>query len=110
MKTYYLFKFSQGTNPTKLEVNHIRNSDMSTDDEERAGGEVRGYEKKIHNLMNEVGTLKNEVNIVFQLFQIESLEFKFWCQLKDFLANIVEYIANSHPQTHLKYLTRLIGD
>ena len=34
---------------------------MSTDDEERAVGETRGYERKIHNLMNEVGTLKNEV-------------------------------------------------
>ncbi|RUS87173.1 hypothetical protein EGW08_005013 [Elysia chlorotica] len=50
----------QGTNPSKLEVNQLRSSDMSTDDEERAVGETRGYERKIHTLMNEVGTLKNE--------------------------------------------------
>ncbi|CAG5119721.1 unnamed protein product [Candidula unifasciata] len=45
----------------KTEVNHVRNSDLSTDEEEKIGGEVRKYEKKINNLMNEVGTLRNEV-------------------------------------------------
>ncbi|GFN76801.1 outer dense fiber protein 2-like [Plakobranchus ocellatus] len=64
----------QGTNPNKLEVNQLRSSDMSTDDEERAGGEVRGYERKIHNLMNEVGTLKNEVVLQKALKEIEHKE------------------------------------
>ncbi|BFZ20549.1 hypothetical protein BsWGS_23585 [Bradybaena similaris] len=45
----------------KAEVNHVRSSDLSTDEEERIGGEVRKYEKKINNLLNEVGTLRNEV-------------------------------------------------
>ncbi|BFZ20550.1 hypothetical protein BsWGS_23591 [Bradybaena similaris] len=44
----------------KAEVNHVRSSDLSTDEEERIGGEVRKYEKKINNLLNEVGTLRNE--------------------------------------------------
>ncbi|XP_059166432.1 outer dense fiber protein 2-like isoform X2 [Physella acuta] len=48
---------------SKLEVNHLRSSDLSTDDEERAGHEVRKYEKKINNLLNEVGSLKNEYSM-----------------------------------------------
>ncbi|XP_055897051.1 outer dense fiber protein 2-like isoform X6 [Biomphalaria glabrata] len=49
----------QGANQ-KLEVGHLRSSDLSTDEEERVGGEVRCYEKKINTLLNEVGSLKNE--------------------------------------------------
>ncbi|GFR89811.1 outer dense fiber protein 2 [Elysia marginata] len=61
----------QGTNPTKLEVNQIRSTDMSTDDEERAVGEARNYERKIHNLMSEVGTLKNEGKRLCHLHRAE---------------------------------------
>ena len=61
-KNSWLNITNQGNN--KLEVNHLRSSDLSTDDEERVGGETRKYEKKISNLMNEVGTLKNEVNFL----------------------------------------------
>ncbi|CAL1546940.1 unnamed protein product [Lymnaea stagnalis] len=58
----------------KLEINHLRSSDLSTDDEERVGGEVRRYEKKINNLLNEVGTLKNEVVLQKALQEIEHKE------------------------------------
>ena len=62
-----LFPIHQGNN--KLEVNNLRQSDMSTDDEERVGGDTRRYEKKISNLMNEVGSLKNEVGAgVYDVF------------------------------------------
>lgn len=36
-------------------------SDLSTDEEDHILGQMKGYEHKIDNLMNEVGTLKNEV-------------------------------------------------
>ena len=36
-------------------------SDLSTDEEDQVLGHMKGYEHKIDNLMNEVGTLKNEV-------------------------------------------------
>ena len=35
--------------------------DLSTDEEDQVLGQMKGYEHKIDNLMNEVGTLKNEV-------------------------------------------------
>ncbi|KAK0045163.1 outer dense fiber protein 2-like isoform X2, partial [Biomphalaria pfeifferi] len=60
----------QGANQ-KLEVGHLRSSDLSTDEEERAGGEVRCYEKKINTLLNEVGSLKNEVVLQKALKEIE---------------------------------------
>ena len=40
----------------------MRLSDLSTDDEDRLGTQMRQYEKKIDSLMTEVGTLKNEVS------------------------------------------------
>ena len=39
----------------------IRVQDVSTDEEEREHSYARGYEKKIGNLMDEVGALKSEV-------------------------------------------------
>ncbi|XP_055897052.1 outer dense fiber protein 2-like isoform X7 [Biomphalaria glabrata] len=60
----------QGANQ-KLEVGHLRSSDLSTDEEERVGGEVRCYEKKINTLLNEVGSLKNEVVLQKALKEIE---------------------------------------
>ncbi len=39
-------------------------SDLSTDDEDRVGSQMRTYEKKIDSLMTEVGTLKNEVLLI----------------------------------------------
>uniref|UniRef100_A0A0B6ZZI0 Outer dense fiber protein 2 n=1 Tax=Arion vulgaris TaxID=1028688 RepID=A0A0B6ZZI0_9EUPU len=63
----------QGTGQ-RSEVNHVRNSDLSTDEEERFGGEVRKYEKKINNLINEVGTLRNEVVLQKALQEIEQKE------------------------------------
>ncbi|KAH9498966.1 Outer dense fiber protein 2 [Bulinus truncatus] len=60
----------QGT-AQKAEVGHLRSSDLSTDDEEKANGEVRAYEKKINNLLNEVGSLKNEVVLQKALQEIE---------------------------------------
>lgn len=50
----------QGTSH-KLEVNQPRIEDLSTDEEDRVHDQMRGYEKKIDSLMNEVGSLKNEV-------------------------------------------------
>ncbi|XP_075434706.1 outer dense fiber protein 2 isoform X4 [Ascaphus truei] len=41
----------------------LRLSDLSTDEEETMRGKMRCYEKKIDNLMSEVGTLKNEVEL-----------------------------------------------
>lgn len=38
--------------------------DLSTDEEERVHGQMKNYEKKIENLMSEMGSLKNEVGIV----------------------------------------------
>ena len=40
----------------------IRVQDVSTDEEEREHSYARGYEKKIGNLMDEVGALKNEAS------------------------------------------------
>lgn len=35
--------------------------DLSTDDEDRVHGQMKNYEKKIENLMSEMGSLKTEV-------------------------------------------------
>ena len=36
-------------------------ADLNTDDEDAVSNKMRHYEHKIDSLMNEVGTLKNEV-------------------------------------------------
>ncbi|XP_052789753.1 outer dense fiber protein 2-like isoform X5 [Mya arenaria] len=41
----------------------LRMEDLSTDEEDRVHNEMRQYENKIENLMSEVGTLKNEVEL-----------------------------------------------
>lgn len=38
--------------------------DLSTDEEEHVHGQMKNYEKKIENLMSEMGSLKTEVGIV----------------------------------------------
>ncbi|CAH1785379.1 unnamed protein product [Owenia fusiformis] len=49
----------------------LRRSELSTDEEDRVQGHMRGYEKKIDSLMTEVGTLKNEVDLQRTLRDIE---------------------------------------
>lgn len=49
--------------PTRrVEMEQPHGSDPSTDEEEVVQGKERQYEERIHNLMNQVGTLKNEVS------------------------------------------------
>ena len=41
----------------------IKIGDMSTDDEDKVHAQMKNYEHKIDDLMNEVGTLKSEVRM-----------------------------------------------
>jgi len=45
------------------DVDTLRMADLNTDDEDTVSNKMRQYEHKIDSLMNEVGTLKNEVII-----------------------------------------------
>lgn len=42
----------------------LRMDDLSTDEEEHVHGQMKNYEKKIENLMSEMGSLKTEVCIL----------------------------------------------
>lgn len=44
--------------------------DLSTDEEEHVHGQMKNYEKKIENLMSEMGSLKTEVGIVRNLWKL----------------------------------------
>lgn len=52
----------------RLEINTPKDglnmNDLSTDEEEHVHGQMKNYEKKIENLMSEMGSLKTEVGIV----------------------------------------------
>ncbi|XP_052220728.1 outer dense fiber protein 2-like isoform X8 [Dreissena polymorpha] len=52
----------------------LRMEDLSTDEEDRVHSEMRQYENKIENLMSEVGTLKNEVELQRTLREKEQTE------------------------------------
>lgn len=51
----------------RLEISTPRDkmhmSELDTEEEEQVHGQMKNYEKKIDNLMSEVGTLKNEVSM-----------------------------------------------
>ena len=65
-KVEFDLKFFASQGPThRLEINtprdDLRMEDLSTDDEDRVHGQMKNYEKKIENLMSEMGSLKTEV-------------------------------------------------
>lgn len=45
----------------------LKQSDLSTDEDNRLRSHIGDYEKKIESLMNEVGSLKNEVCLISQV-------------------------------------------
>ncbi|XP_025114481.1 outer dense fiber protein 2-like isoform X5 [Pomacea canaliculata] len=64
---------SKPKSPTRrVEMEQPHGSDPSTDEEEVVQGKERQYEERIHNLMNQVGTLKNEVDLQMALRELDA--------------------------------------